>query len=76
MVNELSQNDTGIAFKQKWVKKYWTLMTMGHMETKEIDNYAIDLNNWLDKKKNTMSKIWRINLKPWKIWTKFLNPKA
>ncbi len=34
MVNELSQYDLGIAFKQKWVRKYWTLPTMEHMETK------------------------------------------
>ncbi len=45
MVNELSQYDTGIAFKQMWVRKYWTL-TMENMETKEIHNYAIDLNKW------------------------------
>jgi hypothetical protein len=43
MVNELSQYVMGIAFKQKWVKKYWTLTTMEHMETKEIDNYVIDV---------------------------------
>jgi len=49
MVNELSQYDMGITFKQKWVKKYWTLTTMEHMETKEIHNYAIDLNNWSNK---------------------------
>jgi hypothetical protein len=46
MIKELSQYDMGIAFKQKWVKKYWTLITMEHMETKEIHNYAIDLNKW------------------------------
>jgi len=46
MVNESSQYDMGIAFKQKWVRKYWTLKTMEHMETKEIHNYAIDLNTW------------------------------
>ncbi len=47
MVNELSQYDMGITFKQKWVKKYETLMTMEHMETKEIhNNYVIDLNKW------------------------------
>jgi hypothetical protein len=28
------------------VRKYWTLITMEHMETKEIHNYAINLNNW------------------------------
>ncbi len=49
MVNELSQYDMGIAFKLKWVRKYWTLSTMEHMETKEIRNYAIDLNNWSNK---------------------------
>jgi hypothetical protein len=42
MVNELSQYDIGIAFKQKWVKKCWTLTTMEHMETKKIHNYVID----------------------------------
>jgi hypothetical protein len=31
MVNELSQYDTSIAFKQKWVKKYLTLKTMEHI---------------------------------------------
>jgi hypothetical protein len=47
MVKELSQYDMGIAFKQKWVKKYWTLTTMEqHMETKEIHNYVINLNKW------------------------------
>jgi len=46
MVNELSQYDMGIAFKQKWVRKYWTLTTMEHMETKEIHNYVINLNKW------------------------------
>jgi len=46
MVNELSQYDTCITFKQNWVKKYWTLTTMEHMETKEIHNYVIDLNKW------------------------------
>jgi len=46
MVNELSQYDMGIAFKQKWVKKYWTLTTTKHMETMEIPNYVIDLNKW------------------------------
>jgi hypothetical protein len=56
MVNEISQYDTSIAFKQKWVKKYWILTTMEHMEIKEIHNYAIDLNN--DKiKTNIMSKV-------------------
>jgi len=34
MVNELSRYDIGIAFKQKWVNKYWTLTTMEHMEYK------------------------------------------
>jgi hypothetical protein len=43
-VNELSQYDMGIAFKQKWVKKYWILSTIEHMKTKEIHNYVIDLN--------------------------------
>jgi hypothetical protein len=46
MVNELSQYDTCIAFKQKWVKTYWTLITMEHMETKDNHNYGIDLNKW------------------------------
>jgi hypothetical protein len=35
-----------MAFKQKWVKKYWTLTTMKQMETNEIYNYVIDLNKW------------------------------
>jgi hypothetical protein len=35
MVNELSQYDTSIAFKQKWVRKYWTLTIMEHMENKK-----------------------------------------
>jgi hypothetical protein len=46
MVNELSQYDMGITFKQKWVKKYWTLTIMKHMETKDIHNYVIDFSNW------------------------------
>jgi hypothetical protein len=46
MVNESSQYDINIAFKQKWVKKYWTLTIMEHMEIKEIHNYVIDLNKW------------------------------
>jgi hypothetical protein len=46
MVNELSQFDMGITFKQKWAKKYWTLATMKHMKTNEIHNYAINLNKW------------------------------
>ncbi len=46
MVNELSQYDMGIAFKQKWVRKYWTLINMEHMKISDIHNYAIDLNNW------------------------------
>jgi hypothetical protein len=46
MVNELSQYDTCITFKQKWVMKYWTSTTMEHMETKEIHNYVIDINKW------------------------------
>jgi hypothetical protein len=50
MVNELSPYDMGIAFKQKWVMKYWTLTIIKHMETKEIHNYVINLNNWSDKK--------------------------
>jgi len=46
MVNELSQCNTCIiTFKQKWIKIYWILTTMEHMETKETHNYAIDLNN-------------------------------
>jgi len=32
MVHELSQYDMVITFKQKWIKKYWTLTTMEHME--------------------------------------------
>jgi hypothetical protein len=50
MVNELSQYDMGITFKQKWVRKYWTLTTMEHMEIKEIHNYVIDLNKQWNKK--------------------------
>jgi hypothetical protein len=46
MINELSQYDLGITFKQKWVMKYWTLTTMKNMETKEIHNYVIDQNKW------------------------------
>jgi len=46
MVNELSKYDMGVTFKQKWVRKYWTLTTMEHMEIKEIHNYVIDLNKW------------------------------
>ncbi len=46
MVNELSQYDMGIASKQKWVKKYWILTIMEHMETKKIENHVIDLNKW------------------------------
>jgi hypothetical protein len=46
MVHELSQYDTCITFKQKWVKKYWTLTTMEQMETKDIHNYVVDLNKW------------------------------
>jgi hypothetical protein len=46
MVNELLKYDTSIAFKQKWVRKYWTLTTMEHMETKDIHDYVIDQNNW------------------------------
>jgi hypothetical protein len=46
MVNELSQYVTGIAFKQKWARKYWTLTTMEHMETKEIPNYVLYINKW------------------------------
>jgi hypothetical protein len=46
MVNELSPYDTNITFKQKWVWKYWTLTIIEHMETKDIHNYVIDLNNW------------------------------
>jgi hypothetical protein len=45
MVKELSQYDTNIAFRQKWVRKYSIVITMEHMETKEIHNYVIDLNN-------------------------------
>ncbi len=50
MVHKLSQYDTCITFKQKWVKKYWTLTTMEQMETKDIHNYVVDLNKWWDKK--------------------------
>jgi hypothetical protein len=50
MVNELSQYDIGIAFKQKWIIKYWTLRIMKCMETKDFHNYVIDINNWLDIK--------------------------
>jgi hypothetical protein len=46
MVNELSQYDMDIAFKQMWVRNYWTLTTMEHMETMDIHNYVIDLNKW------------------------------
>jgi hypothetical protein len=46
MVNELSQYDTSIAFKQKRTTKYWTLTTMEQMETKEIHNYFININKW------------------------------
>jgi len=46
MVNELSPYDMGIPFQQKWVRKYWILTTMQHMETKEIHNYIINLNKW------------------------------
>jgi len=46
MVNEISQYDMGITFKQKWVTKYWTLTIMEHMEIKKIHNYVIDLNKW------------------------------
>jgi hypothetical protein len=46
MVNELSPYDMGIAFKQKRVKKNWTLTTMEHIETKDIHNYVIDINKW------------------------------
>jgi hypothetical protein len=34
----------GITFKQKWVRKYETLATMKHMETKENHNCVINLN--------------------------------
>jgi hypothetical protein len=50
MVNELSQYDMGIAFKQNCVRKYWTLITMEHTETKDIHDYVINLNKWLKKK--------------------------
>jgi hypothetical protein len=46
MLNEFSQYDVNIAFKQMWVKKYWTLTTMNHVETKEIHNYVIDIKKW------------------------------
>jgi hypothetical protein len=57
MVNELSKYDTSIVFKQKWVRKYLSLIFMEHMETKEIHNYVTNLNKWQDKKTNTMSKV-------------------
>jgi hypothetical protein len=44
MVNELSKYDTSIVFKQKWVRKYLSLIFMEHMETKEIHNYVTNLN--------------------------------
>ncbi len=44
MDNEISQYDMGIKFKQKCVRKYITLTTMKHMETKDIHNYVINLN--------------------------------
>ncbi len=50
MVNEISQYDMSIPFKQKWVRKYWTLTTMEHMEINDIHNYDIDINNWSNKK--------------------------
>jgi hypothetical protein len=46
MVDELSQYDMGIGFKQKCIRKSWTSTTMKHMQTKEIHNSVIDLNNW------------------------------
>jgi hypothetical protein len=46
MINELSQYDINIAFKQKWVRKYWILTTMEQIEIKEIHNYVINLNKW------------------------------
>jgi len=56
MVNELSQYDTGITLTQKWVRKYWTLTIMEHMETKEIKNYDKS-KQMIRSKTNTMSKI-------------------
>jgi hypothetical protein len=50
MVTELSQYHTCIAFKQKWVRKDWTLTTMEQMETREIHNYVININKWYDQK--------------------------
>jgi len=50
MVNELSQYDTSITFEEKWVRKYWTLITMEYIKTKHIHYYATDLNNWSNKK--------------------------
>jgi hypothetical protein len=49
MVNGLSQYDIGIPFKQKWIRKYWTLTIMKHMETKYFRNYVIDIINWSNK---------------------------
>jgi hypothetical protein len=46
MVNELSQYDMDITFKQKWVRKHWTLTTTEHMETKDIHNYVVNINKW------------------------------
>jgi hypothetical protein len=46
MVNELSHYDMGIVYKQKWVKKYWTLTIVEHMETKEIHNHVANLKKW------------------------------
>jgi hypothetical protein len=36
----------GITLKQKWVRKYWTLMIVEYMETKEIHNYVINIKKW------------------------------
>jgi hypothetical protein len=46
IINEVSEYNTNIAFKQKWVWKHWILTNMKQMKTKKIHNYAIDLNNW------------------------------
>ncbi len=46
MVNEFLPYGTGITFKQKWFRKYWTLTIIKHMETREIHINVIELNNW------------------------------
>jgi hypothetical protein len=56
MVNELSQYDMGITFKQKWVKKYWTLATMKHMEKKN-SKLCYKSKQVTKLKTNTMNKV-------------------